>query len=543
MKNLEFIKTLIFAFTFLSIYSCSDDVLVENPPHIISPNTLYQDLTGFEAGINGLYAQWARERSGANYGDPNDLMIDPSVVGTDNCYGNRRAGWSADVGNRFFNNTSLNSFSRRFFNWLYEIINASNTIIGATKTEAGQALPEADRNRIIAEARLFRAWAYRHLPYSFGDVPLALETGTQGSALRDDWTRQPVAEVRNQMLEDLLFAEENLPETSPNQGRLVKAVATHYLAELYLELDPQQAVVKANSLINSGLYSLITQRYGVKANQPGTPFTDMFLDGNSNKTEGNTEALWVMQNEALTIGGDYNMMRRWYRGRSQDVRVDGISGTIIFSQENGGRGLGRNAPTRYAMELYEEGDHRGGRFAWRTYEVLNNPDIVPPFRQLGDTIFFQWENQDEVIRNAYWPSTRKWDYADPNDISGTTNYNDQVYLRLAETYLVLAEAQLLTDDAQGAANSINILRQRSNASPITAADVNIDFILDERSRELWSEEHRRYSLVRAGKWYERVSQFNKVGGPTATEGRDELLPIPQSVIDVNTVPFPQNPGY
>ena len=118
-----------------------------------------------------------------------------------------------------------------------------------------------------------------------------------------------------------------------------------------------------------------------------------------------------------------------------------------------------------------------------------------------------------------------------------------MYLRLAETYLVLAEAQLLTGDPQGAANSLNTVRQRSNASLITAADVDIDFILDERSRELWSEEHRRYSLIRAGKWYERVSQFNKVGGPTATESRDELLPIPQSVIDVNTVSFPQNPGY
>jgi hypothetical protein len=543
MNSIKSIIKILLSLILILTFGCSEDVLVEDPPHIISPTTLYQDLEGFETGLNGLYAQWSRERSGVNYGDPNDLMIDPAVVGTDNCYGNRRAGWSADVGNRFDNNTSLNGFTRKMWEWLYEIVNASNTLIGASKTEAGEALNEGDRNRIVAEARLFRAWAYRHLTYSWGDVPLALEVGIQGSPLRDDWTRQPVAEIREQMLEDLLFAEEHLPETRNTPGRLVKGVATHYLAELYLELNPELAVEKASGLINSGLYSLITARYGVEANQPGTPFTDMFLDGNSNKEEGNTEVLWVMQHELLTIGGGTNIMRRWHRGRSQDVKVDGISGTIIFSIENGGRGLQRNGPTRYAMELYEESDHRGGRFAWRDYEILNNPNNVPQFRQLGDTIFFQWENQDEIIRNPYWPNPKKWDYADPNDIAGTTNYNDQVYLRLAETYLVLAEAQLLTGNIAGAANTLNILRQRSNASMITSADVNIDFILDERSRELWSEEHRRYSLRRAGKWYERVSQFNVVGGPTATEGRDELLPIPQSVIDVNTVEFPQNPGY
>ena len=162
---------------------------------------------------------------------------------------------------------------------------------------------------------------------------------------------------------------------------------------------------------------------------------------------------------------------------------------------------------------------------------------------MGDTVFFNWRGKDEELKNPYWPSTKKWDYADPNDVSGTTNYNDQVYLRLGETYLILAEAQLLTNNKEGAANTINILRRRSNASEISANDVDIDFILDERSRELWSEEHRRYSLRRAGKWFERVSQYNKVSGPTATENRDELLPIPQMVIDVNTVEFPQNPGY
>lgn len=543
MKTNKIFKSILFAVALMLFFGCTDEELIEDPPHILAPVSLYKNLEGFEAGMNGIYAEWRRERSGTNYGDPNAYMLDPAVVGTDVVYANQWAGWGSDVATKFYNNTSENGFTRDLWSWLYGIINSCNTLIGASKTEAGQALSEEDRTRLVAEARLFRAWAYRHLTYNWGDVPLALEVGTNGTALRDDWTRTPVDEVRRQMEQDLLFAEENLPETRFRPGSLVKGVATHYLAELYLELDPEKAVTKAEELINHGPYSLITSRYGVEANKPGTPFTDMFLDGNSNKSEGNTEAIWVMQNEPLTLGGDFNLMRRWYRGQSHKIKVDGVSGAIIFSVENGGRGLQRNGPTRYAMELYEEGDDRGSRFAWRDYEILNNPDVIPDGWELGDTVFFNWRGKDEKLKNPYWPSTKKWDYADPNDVSGTTNYNDQVYLRLGETYLILAEAQLLTNDKEGAANTINVLRRRANANEISANDVDIDFILDERSRELWSEEHRRYSLRRAGKWFERVSQYNKVGGPTATENRDELLPIPQMVIDVNTVEFPQNPGY
>jgi starch-binding outer membrane protein, SusD/RagB family len=73
--------------------------------------------------------------------------------------------------------------------------------------------------------------------------------------------------------------------------------------------------------------------------------------------------------------------------------------------------------------------------------------------------------------------------------------------------------------------------------------VDIDFILDERSRELFLEEHRRWTLLRTGKWLERVRAYNNNGGAHITE-RDLLFPIPQSVIDANlTKEMPQNPGW
>jgi hypothetical protein len=121
--------------------------------------------------------------------------------------------------------------------------------------------------------------------------------------------------------------------------------------------------------------------------------------------------------------------------------------------------------------------------------------------------------------------------------------NDQVYLRLADTYLLKAEAEFKLGRSQDAANTLNIIRRRSNASEITSAQVNLDFILDERSRELFLEEHRRWTLLRTHKFLERTMAYNKNGGQNLS-ARDTIYPIPQSVIDANlTKEMPQNPGY
>lgn len=539
MKTIKYILT----FTILaSVFAgCSDLELVEDPRATIAADNLYTDLAGFEVGLNGLYAQYSRERGGSEFASGNDLMIDPAVTGTDNMFGNERSGWARGGNELDARNTATLAHNRRLLNWLYEINNAANTIINRAENPSID-WTEEDKNRIIGEARLLRAWTYRHLTFLFGDIPLHL-IESSGANVITDWVRTPVADIREVMEADLLFAEANLPETSSNGGKVVKGVATHYLAELYLTLGRDgEAITKASDLINNGPFSLVTSRYGVRSNEPGTPFTDMFIHGNSNKSEGNTEVLWVMQHELEVNGGGDNIMRRWHRGRSQDIRVDGISNTIIFSEANGGRGLERVSPTRYALELYEESDHRGGRFAFRDYEVLNNEEIVPAGRAIGDTIFFDWKGKDETQQNNEWPSTRKWDYANPLDLGGSRSYNDQVYLRLAETYLILAEAQMNEAQLGNAAITINKLRARANASSVSAGDINIEFILDERSRELYSEEHRKYTLVRLGLWYDRFQMYNKVGAPNGDE-RHRLLPIPQDAIDANGIPMEQNPGY
>ena len=123
-------------------------------------------------------------------------------------------------------------------------------------------------------------------------------------------------------------------------------------------------------------------------------------------------------------------------------------------------------------------------------------------------------------------------------------------LRLSEMYLLLAEAELQTNHINEAVEYMNTLRMKralpgkEEEMKITASDMNIDFILDERGRELAGEQQRFFDLTRTGKLIERVKKYN----PNAAENIQDfhiLRPIPQDELDaiVNKDEFLQNPGY
>jgi hypothetical protein len=522
------------AVTALGLTSCSDDLLTENPKDIIVADNLYTNPAGFEAGLNALYAQVRKERNG--YLESGDNLVGITwSVGVDTGWGNYllislRA--LQELGT--FNNPLSENYLW-MWKWLYSTVNAANTIINRADNPEINWTPE-ERNRVVAEARLIRAWAYRHLTYLWGDVPLNLEESS-GDNIRTDWTRTPKAEVLKQMEQDLLFAEANLPETTAMQGKLTRAVAQHYLAELYLEMDePAKAEEKAEAVINSGLYHLITERYGVKANEPGVPFMDQFIDGNVNRNQGNSEVLWTFQLDRDLEGGGLNIMRREWVDRYYTLK-----GIDITQEGYAGRGIGRLAPTKWAIDLYEPQDDRGSQYALRKFLIYNDPTTLPKGVSLGDTLYLSWEK--ETTNDPRWPSTRKWDWINDVDPTGGYQYNDQPYLRLAETYLLLAEAQFKQGKLDDAAATLNVVRERSHASPITAADVTMDFILDERARELLTEEERRYTLLRTHTWMERTKKYNPLTAPYVT-ARDTVLPIPQAVIDANLGNgMRQNPGY
>lgn len=554
MKKI-FSQFIAFLAIFLMAGSCSEDFLTEEPPHIITTVTLYTSYEGFQSGLNGLYSLVRDDyggESGSNY-----LRIEMWMNGTDNMTSNNRDGF-ARVAESWPNNNSTYAHIRNNFYWLYQIINSANTIIIHAENEdvdwtGGPGTTEENKNTTVAHAKAIRAWAYRYLAYGWGAVPLNLSEAL-GSEVKTDWVRTPVNEVRAQIIDDLLFAEQHIGVEPEFQGRITKGAIQHYLAEMYLwNNEPAKALEWADKVISNPAYKLITARYGVKSNQQGVPFMDMFYDGNSNRNQGNTEALWVFPFEFEVNGGAGAILRRWHVTRYESARFAGKSNVLKKTVERGGRGLARMSLTKWAIDNYEEGDDRASNYAIRKFFILNTSeqnggvgaDVLPSGYQYGDTVWFNWSKDISFSSRGRndWPYSRKWDSAYDSYVDDPFQYNDLIYLRLAETYLLKAEAQLALNNKDGAATTLNIIRQRSNASPISAGDVDIDFILDERSRELLCEEQRRISLLRTGKWLERVRAYNHNGGETARD-IDILFAIPQDVIDANiTLKMENNPGH
>lgn len=516
-----------------SLTACTADLLTgDNPPNTLVVDNLYTSADGFGQALNALYAQTRNEYMGTGDG-PNGLRQSIFSMGTD-------AGWTpfrepfTDTFNSY--GTFMNSSRAELadlWDWLYVTVNGANTVIDRAENPDIQWTP-AQHDLAVAQARLFRAWAYRHLTYLWGDVPLNIHEST-GANIRTDWQRTPKDSVLDQIEQDLLYAEAHLPQV-PADGRLGSAVASHYLAELYLlRDDPVKAEAEARKVTDGGVYHLITTRYGVHATQPGTAFMDQFLAGNVKRSQGNTEALWTFNYAANVPGGGFSMMRRAWVNRYYSEKG------LLVTEANGGRGIGRVAPTAWALHLYDPTDDRGSIYTLRKFFIYEDAKNTPAGKAVGDTLWCT--NTTQKANDDIWTTTRKWDGIDVLDVNGNYTEYDQPYIRLAETYLLLAEAQMKQNNLDGAAATINLLRARAHAPLVAAADVNLDLILAERARELMGEEQRRYTLLRTHTLISRTQAFNPTSAALIAP-RDTVFPIPQTVIDANVGhPMPQNPGY
>ena len=587
MKRL---KIIFLVLVVVGIWSCSKDFLEEDPPHFATADGLYKTVDGFEAGINGLYSLVRQEKSGLKYTGGFgliDLKAQIYLAGTDNIATGSTGGLTTIMAD-WTKNDPTDSNLNEMFLWLYKVVNASNQII--TRAESADVnWDEQTKNRILAEAHTIRGWAYRHLTYLWGDVPLLTEE-VSGENIQTDLTREKVSKVRRLMINDFKFGAENLDWQPYKAGRMTKGVPQTYLAETYLAMGkPDSALVWANKAIEEGPYSLVTSRYGAGSNKPGVPFMDMFNPDNTNITSGNTEALWVLQWEPNSVGGGDNLMRHETTIRYESAKYSERKGMIASTTERGGRGWSRQTLTKQALLLYYESsdsltgklDQRGSHFALKKFFIVSEADDIedlintktgenwkvgdtvwlatpqsrkkipdPGFRSLSGAYNFHLLPEDEDNNND-WPYSLKWAYCDQGFPRTTESHQDQIYLRLAETILLRAEARGRLGDLSGAAEDINLLRDRANAKEVTISDFGsglqdfLDFILDERSRELLEEEQRRYTLLRMGGkhfFYRRVKEWNLIDENLSL--RDTLFPIPQTVIDANlNSGMEQNPGF
>jgi hypothetical protein len=438
-----------------------------------------------------------------------------------------------------------------YWDWAYRIllVRANTIIVYANKPESSNIWSTvAEKNAVIAEARFFRAYAHNLLANLYGGVPIV---DTIYSGPKTDFVRNTRKEVYESARADLEYASKWLPITveKSKEGRIVKAAADHLLTEVLISLgEYDNAIASASNVINSGLYNLMTTRFGSQKDKPGDPYSDLFKYGNQNRSSGNRESIYVWQFEDPTPGGSgtsggNNTLRGWGPWYINLKDPDGKAGMIIV--DSLGRGVGLTRPTSYFLyDLWQSdwnNDIRNSKFNIRRTMYYTNPASAY-FQKPVE----QKTTRRDTMQNIY-PTLRKIEGPTPSSGNMTTGrtFTDFMVYRLAETYLLRAEAFCRKGDLQKAADDINVVRNRANASPVTASNVTIDYILDERARELIVEEPRRRTLCRMGKLVERVRKYNmREDTRISIQDFNELFPIPQIAIDANfSTVLEQNPGY
>lgn len=531
------------------VFSSCADFLEERPQNFEDATLTLTTTKGFQAFLNGLHSYqrmefqtWSDDQVIVSQtATPYEVLIGGTDVAAISTRDN-----TLPIFETYTFNASTSLISNRW-KWAYGLIANANMMYDAADNESVVWSAPGDKDFFKANAAFFRAYAYRYLVYLYGDVPLVLHIQQQ---YRTDFERTPKSEVIDQMIADLEVAAKYLPDDPSRieDGKLTKWAALHLLSEISLLAgNYERAKTAAQEVIGSGHYQLMKTRFGTEKDKDGDVFSDMFKDKNYNRGGGNLESIWVIQAEYETNGGG-NRYLDWTR-RAFVPGYYNVNGFVI-SVNYGGRGLGQLIPTDWWLNSYEKGDMRNSDYNIRREWVYNNPNVPELYGKVyGEAnerpTAEEMENFLKTNRKAgnIFPSTTKFDFGIENDPTYEGNDKDKYRIRLAETYLLLAEACIQLGELDNAAKAINMVRERANATPVTANEVDIDYLLDERARELFGEEFRRFTLVRVGKLVERTKKNNPESADYIKD-HNVLWPIPQSVIDSNTGnKWENNPEY
>lgn len=502
------------------------------------------------------------------------------------------------LGNRFNDYSILNSQTKGFFctySAFYQLINIANTAIAAAELENIVWASETEKARIVAEARFFRAFAYRNLGELFGGVPIVTDLTTEP---RYDYKRSTRLETYQFAIDELEACLDDLPETTAEAGKLVRAAAQHNLCQLYIDKGVllseeggdatsaySKAVEYADAVINGGLYSLMTERFGTRSTEDpqfyyassdaeqteahlyenagykieGNVFWDLFQVGNQDYQSGNKEAIWVAQIDYEVYkkeGAQGTIYSGYYCPVFRDQGGEYATGSM---EDVGGLGTCAVQPTFYTRDIIYENkwnkDMRNSDAAFRR-TILGNVSGTEYYGKLVPWSLLYREDasgkKNDVATTQLYPISCK---VGPDKYVGIEDgenrshlFRDDYLIRLPETILLRAEAKLRLGNKQSAADDINLLRDRAKCEyRVTAADVDLDLILDERARELVYEESRWNTLLRMGGTVavDRIKKYSYWDYPRNTLNKTfNLWPIPQTVIDTNKdVKLEQNPGW
>ena len=594
MNKLIYIKYLWLMLPLLAVFGCNDnEFLTEKPKTFYTTDNAFSSSDQVDQVIVGCYSYVRYMYNLVGQNDPwlafkgangTDLMDVPTI---------RRANRFNDYGIITPTHTVFNTVYTSF----YQLVERANLAIYAADLPQIVWSSQADKTYALAQARFFRAFAYRNLGELFGGVPIVKDIVT---APRYDFERTTRVQTYQFAIDELEAILNDLPVTTAIKGRLTKGAAQHLLCQLYLDkglaneadgTDPKAAYQKAidngNAVIDGGTYSLMTSRFGSRSTQnpdyyfantiatqtpdrlyskAGFPLTanvywDLFQEGNQDYQAGNKEAIWSTQVNYTAYKAEdkesFLPYSRVFGGVFRDPMSAIATGTL---EDVGGRGIAQAIPNMYVRDIiYSDkwaNDMRNSEAVYRRIFLGNVSTNTTYFgKPIPWSILYrdgQAKDAVDAAKTQVYPvsckvATDKYTgVADGENMSNL--FRGEYIFRLSETILLRAEAKMRNGDKSGAANDINIVRNRAACGYlVTAADVNVDLILDERARELVYEETRWNTLLRMGGTVavDRIKKYSYWDDPRTTLTTNfNLWPIPQTVIDTNKdKPMAQNPGW
>jgi hypothetical protein len=552
--------------------ACDKGWLKPEPLSFFSPENVFTDKAGFES----LLITMRKDLKNENTGTMPNLTMDFAAS-------DLASPWSQLD---FYNLTPNTDQYYRFlamFTQIYGTIKNTNVLI--SRIDNIKWSTEAERNAILAEALWHRAYWYYRLVNSYGDVPFISEE-IQGAKL--DFQTHSRWTILTKLQSDLEYAVQWLP-VAAKTGGISKGAGNHLLSKVYLANTEYDKAIEAANKVITGPYALMTSRFGIDA---AKPFRNLIWDLHRSKnftTAQNTETILTSIDRyeappgARSVGL-YTMRMynaQWFQPQVLDSQ--GKAGMVASGPmyDSLGRGNANIRLTGYYQ--YDIWSYKGDN--WRTTPDLRRSDINwvdihelkynnPASVDFGKPINTKYlAAQVDTFKHVYaMPHYIMYNPMDDPKATPVGGNGDWYIFRLAETYLLRAEAYYWKGQLALAADDINKIRTRAKALPITANEVTIDFIMNERARELFAEEPRHSELVRVSYimakaglggyslgnfstknfYFDRVMKYNntyekkiQLLGNTANMAAFHVLwPIPSLVITANTqAVINQNAGY
>lgn len=516
------------------VFTGCSDWLDPKPLSFFTPENTYNSYNGLKTGTDMLNRD-------VRYFDyyPTSFSADPCIL-SEYFFSEMAVNGRTDAGNTPVDLTALitpsanlkgnNSQINNYWTYLYKGIKDANTLL--TRSETAEFENEDQRKEIEALAHFHRAFRYYRLVHQYGDVPFIVEEVT--GPRYDFYSTKREAILR--------WLKNDLETTAPylsndvNIGQVTQAAAYHLLAKIDLALGEFDAAIEAcNKVIGDGVHHLMKERFGVDKNDPTKNVVwDLHQSENKHLPE-NKEVLYIVldnydETDARSATG-LEIKRQilpMYSATTSNIKTPNGKKAFVDNDEKKnpylleyGRGICTLRQTWYATHMIWTLDNTDLRHApgnWMRMEDLtyNNPALATEDPEWYGKPLQKYDSKGNLLVNdtirawSEWPHY-KTNVADQKANNWRGGWADWYIFRLAETYLLRAEAYIWKGENGAAAADINEVRRRAQAREISADEATISMILDERARELFYEEPRKCELTRIAYIYAQTGKADDKG--------------------------------